>query len=45
MLFAGHIASVQVEELLPTVAGPAAGLAMARAWLAVKLSRERDRDR
>jgi hypothetical protein len=45
MLFAAHIAGVPVEELLPTVAGPAAGLAMARAWLAVTLNRGKDRDR
>jgi hypothetical protein len=43
-VIAAHIAGVPVEELLPTIAGPAAGLAMARAWLAVTL-RQRKRDR
>jgi hypothetical protein len=34
-----HIAGVPVEELLPLLAGPAAGLALVRAWLSVQLRR------
>jgi hypothetical protein len=41
MTFA-HIAGVPVEELLPTLAGPAAGLALVRVWLAVRLKRHRE---
>lgn len=45
MIVAAHVAGVPVEELLPTLAGPAAGLAIARAWLAIKLDRRQGRDR
>lgn len=45
MIVGAHVAGVPVEELLPTLAGPAAGLAMARAWLAVTLNRRQGRDR
>jgi hypothetical protein len=35
-----HIAGVPVEEvLLPFLAGPVAGLALVRAWLALRLHR------
>jgi hypothetical protein len=40
-----HVAGMPVEELLPTLAGPVAGLAVARAWLAVSLRRRRDPNR
>jgi hypothetical protein len=44
-MIGAHVAGLPVEELLPTVAGPAAGLAMARAWLAVTLKRRQGGDR
>ena len=40
-MIAGHVAGLPVEELLPTLAGPAAALLMGRAWLAVGLRRSR----
>ena len=40
-----HIAGVPVEELLlPLLAGPAAGLALVRAWLALRLRRDPEPD-
>jgi len=36
-----HVGGVPVEELLPWL-GPGAGLAMARAWMAVRLRRRSD---
>jgi hypothetical protein len=41
MMFA-HVGGVPVEELLPTVAGPAGALALARTWLWVWLRRHRE---
>lgn len=41
-MIAAHIAGVPVEELLPSLAGPAAGLAMVRVWLSLRLKRERE---
>jgi hypothetical protein len=38
-----HVAGVPVEELLPWL-GPGAGLAVARAWMAVRLRRRGDRE-
>jgi hypothetical protein len=34
-----HVAGVPLEELLPMVAGPGAGLLAVRAWVAVSLRR------
>ena len=40
MIVFAHIAGIPVEEmLLPLLAGPAAGLALVRAWLALQLRR------
>jgi hypothetical protein len=41
----GHIGGVPAEEFLPWLLGPGAGLAMARAWIAVGLHRSGGRDR
>jgi hypothetical protein len=38
-MIAAHIAGVPVEELAPLLAGPAAGLALVRAWISVSLRR------
>jgi hypothetical protein len=35
-----HIAGVPVEELLPSLAGPGAGLVLVRVWLNLRLRRE-----
>jgi hypothetical protein len=40
-----HIGGMPVEELLPTLVGPGAGLLVVRAWLAVSLRRRQNRDR
>ena len=45
MIVYAHVAGMPVEELLPSLAGPATGLVMARAWLAVNLRRGKDRHR
>jgi hypothetical protein len=37
-----HIAGVPVEELLPGLAGPGAGLILVRVWLSLRLRRERE---
>lgn len=43
-MIAAHIAGVPVEELLPTLAGPGAGLFLVRVWLGLRLRRdERER--
>jgi uncharacterized membrane protein YgdD (TMEM256/DUF423 family) len=39
-----HIAGMPVEELLPSLAGPVGGLVMVRAWLAVSVRRDRNRE-
>jgi hypothetical protein len=44
-MIAAHVAGMPVEELIPAFAGPAAGLAVARVWLAVGLRLRKDRDR
>jgi hypothetical protein len=41
-MIAAHVAGMPVEELLPSLGGPAAGLLAARAWLAVSLRRRKD---
>ena len=40
MIPLAHISGVPVEEFLPWLAGPGAGLLMARAWIAVHRHRE-----
>jgi hypothetical protein len=40
-MIAAHVTGMPVEELLPSLAG----LVVARAWLAVGLSRRRERNR
>jgi hypothetical protein len=35
-----HIAGLPLEELLPALAGPGAGLLATRAWLAARLRRQ-----
>jgi hypothetical protein len=37
-----HVAGMPVEELVPSLAGPATGLLVARAWLALSLRRRKD---
>ncbi|HWT90366.1 MAG TPA: hypothetical protein VN179_04555 [Solirubrobacterales bacterium] len=39
MIPVAHIGGVPLEELLPALAGPGAGLLAARAWLALHLRR------
>jgi hypothetical protein len=40
-----HVAGMPLEELLPIVAGPGAGLLAVRAWVAVGLRRRGDTGR
>jgi hypothetical protein len=44
-MISAHIAGVPVEELLPTVAGPAGGLALVRLWLSLRFKREREQEK
>jgi hypothetical protein len=44
MIVVAHVAGVPVEELLPTIGGPAGMLVLARAWLWMHLRRLRRRD-
>jgi hypothetical protein len=44
-MIAAHVAGMPLEELLPSLGGPAAGLLVVRAWLAVSLRRREGRDR
>jgi hypothetical protein len=44
-VIAAHIAGMPVEELLPSLAGPAAGLVMVRAWMAMSLRHRKGRSR
>jgi hypothetical protein len=44
-MITAHLAGMPVEELLPSLAGPVAGLLLAKAWLAATLGRRRDSDR
>jgi len=37
-----HVAGVPVEELLPTLVGPGAGLLLVRVWLSLRFKRERE---
>ena len=41
MIVFGHVGGVPVEEVMPLVPGVAAGLAMARAWVKMRLRRRR----
>jgi uncharacterized membrane protein YgdD (TMEM256/DUF423 family) len=43
-MISAHIAGMPVEELLPSLAGPVGGLVMVRAWLAVSVRRDRNRE-
>jgi hypothetical protein len=38
----GHVGGVPVEELLPTLAGPGAGLLAVRVWLTLRLRRREE---
>jgi len=40
-----HVAGVPLEELLPMVAGPGAGLLAVRAWVAMGLRQRAERER
>lgn len=44
-MIAAHVAGMPVEELLPSLAGAGTSLLVARAWLAVQMRRDRNRDR
>jgi len=44
MILLAHVAGMPLEELLPTLAGPGAGLLAARAWLNLQLRRDRHRE-
>jgi hypothetical protein len=44
-VIAGHVAGMPVEELLPSLAGAGAGLALVRAWIALRWTDREDRDR
>jgi hypothetical protein len=39
-----HLAGMPVEELLPSLAGPVGGLLMVRAWIAVSVRRDHNRE-
>jgi hypothetical protein len=39
----GHVGGMPLEELLPALAGPSAGLLAVRAWIATHRRRERRR--
>jgi hypothetical protein len=41
-VISAHIAGVPVEELLPTLVGPGAGLVMVKVWLTLRLKRDRE---
>jgi hypothetical protein len=43
MILFAHIGGMPVEEFLPWLAGPGTGLVVARAWISVRLRRDRDR--
>lgn len=45
MITLAHVAGVPLEELLPMVAGPGAGLLAVRAWVAVNLRRRGEAER
>jgi hypothetical protein len=39
-----HVGGVPVEEMLPWLVGPGTGLVVVRAWIAVGLRRDRNRE-
>jgi len=39
-----HVGGMPLEELLPALAGPGAGLLAARAWLNLRLRRDQPRE-
>jgi hypothetical protein len=41
-MISAHIAGIPVEEMLPTFAGPGAGLVLVRVWISLKLKRDRE---
>ena len=41
-MITAHVAGLPLEEVLPAMAGGAAGLAVARSWVMVRLRRRRD---
>ena len=43
MIPLAHVAGMPVEEFLPWLAGPGTGLVVARAWISVRLRKERGR--
>lgn len=45
MIPLAHVGGVPLEELLPALAGPGAGLLAARAWLNLHLRRDKHRER
>ena len=45
MIPLAHVAGVPLEELLPMVAGPGAGLLAVRAWVTVNLRRRGEQGR
>ena len=45
MIPLAHIGGMPVEEILPWLAGPGTGLAVARAWIAASVRRREDRGR
>lgn len=38
-----HVGGMPVEEFIPWLAGPGAGLVVARAWISVRLRKGRNR--
>jgi hypothetical protein len=44
MIPLAHLGGLPLEELLPVLAGPGAGLLAARAWLNLQLRRDRHQE-
>lgn len=44
MIPLAHVGGIPVEEFLPWLAGPGTGLVVARAWIAVRLRRDHNRE-
>lgn len=45
MSLLAHVGGMPLEELLPALAGPSAGLLAVRAWIATRPHRRRERRR